>query len=71
MLEQSRQRYLDVIAKARAAGADGGILGCTEIGLLIGPEHFDLPTFNSTLLHANSAVDFALEQNDAPRRNAA
>ena len=71
VLEQSRQRYLDVIAKARAAGADGVILGCTEIGLLIGPEHFDLPTFDSTLLHADSAVDFALEQNDAPRRNAA
>jgi aspartate racemase len=67
----SRQRYLDVIAKAKAAGADGVILGCTEIGLLIGPDHFDLPTFDSTLLHADSAVAFALGQDEAPRRNAA
>ena len=71
VLEQSRQRYLEVIDKARAAGADGVILGCTEIELLIGPDHVGLPTFDSTLLHADSAVDFALEQSDAPRRNAA
>ena len=71
VLEQSRQRYLEVIDKARAAGADGVILGCTEIGLLIGPDHVGLPTFDSTLLHADSAVDFALAQSDAPRRNAA
>ena len=43
--ENSRQRYLDIIANAKAAGADSVILGCTEIGLLIGPQHLDLPTF--------------------------
>ncbi len=69
--DASRQRYLEVIARAKAAGADGVILGCTEIGLLIGPDHFDLPTFDSTLLHADAAVAFALTQDEAPRRNAA
>jgi aspartate racemase len=57
----SRQAYLDIIARGKAAGADSVILGCTEIGLLIGPEHIDLPTFDSTLLHADAAVDFALD----------
>ncbi|WP_374466450.1 aspartate/glutamate racemase family protein [Ferrovibrio sp.] len=56
---QSRQGYLDVIERGRAAGADAVILGCTEIGLLIGPSHTDLPVFDSTLLHAEAAVDFA------------
>jgi aspartate racemase len=69
--EASRQRYLDVIATAEAAGADSVILGCTEIGLLIGPQHFGLPAFDSTLLHADAAVAFALERHDEPRRSAA
>ncbi|WP_300302401.1 aspartate/glutamate racemase family protein [Ferrovibrio sp.] len=55
----SRAAYLDVITRGKAAGADAVILGCTEIGLLIGPEHVDLPVFDSTLLHAEAAVDFA------------
>jgi aspartate racemase len=58
--EPSRRRYIDIVERARAHGADGVILGCTEIGLLIGPEHLDLPTFDSTLLHADAAVDFAI-----------
>ncbi|MFN4163934.1 MAG: aspartate/glutamate racemase family protein [Ferrovibrio sp.] len=56
---QSRQGYLDVIERGRVAGADAVILGCTEIGLLIGPQHTDLPVFDSTLLHSEAAVDFA------------
>jgi aspartate racemase len=69
--EASRQRYLDVVATAAAAGADSVILGCTEICLLIGPQHFDLPVFDSTLLHADAAVAFALESHDEPERSAA
>ncbi len=56
----SRARYLDIIAAAKARGADGVIFGCTEVGLLISPEDFDMPAFNSTELHAQAAVDFAL-----------
>jgi aspartate racemase len=54
----SRRRFLDIVA--RAHGADSVVLGCTEIGLLIGSDDLDLPTFDSTLLHADAAVDFAL-----------
>lgn len=57
----SQRAYLDIIARGKASGADSVILGCTEIGLLIGPEHIDLPAFNSTLLHADAAVNFALD----------
>ena len=60
--DESRQRYLDVVAKAKTAGADSVILGCTEIGLLIGPNDLNLPTFDSTLLHADAAVAFALDE---------
>lgn len=59
---ESRRRYLDIIEKARSQGADGVILGCTEICLLIGPEHTDLPVFDSTLLHVNAAIEFALQE---------
>ncbi|UZE47198.1 aspartate/glutamate racemase family protein [Rhodopseudomonas sp. P2A-2r] len=69
--QASRQRYLDVIATAKAAGADSVILGCTEIGLLIGAKDFDLPAFDSTLIHADAAVAFALDQLDTRKRNAA
>jgi len=62
VLDESRARYMDVIARGRAAGADSVILGCTEIGLLIKPEDLDLPAFDSTLLHADAEIEFALRQ---------
>lgn len=57
--DASRRRYLEVVERGRAKGADGVILGCTEIGLLIGAKHTDLAVFDSTLLHADAAIDFA------------
>ncbi|MEF2073681.1 aspartate/glutamate racemase family protein [Consotaella aegiceratis] len=57
--ETSRQAYLEVIEQGRAQGADSVILGCTEIGLLIGPADTDLPVIDSTKVHALAAVDFA------------
>lgn len=71
VLESSRERYIDIIARGRAAGADSVILGCTEIGLLLGPDDIDLPVFDSTVIHADAAVEFSLAQDDAPRRDAA
>jgi len=68
--DESRRRYLDVIARGKAQGADGVILGCTEICLLVGPDHIDLPVFDSTLLHADAAVEFAMAQ-ETPRPRAA
>jgi aspartate racemase len=50
---------IEIVEKGRRAGADSVILGYTEIGLLIGPEHLALPTFDSTFLHADEAVRFA------------
>jgi aspartate racemase len=58
--DESRLRYLDVIAHGKAQGADSVILGCTEICLLVGPEHIDLPVFDSTMLHADAALAFSM-----------
>jgi aspartate racemase len=69
--EPSRQLYMEVIDRGRFAGADGVILGCTEIGLLIQPDKIDLPTLDSTLLHADAAVDFALGGGPLGRADAA
>ena len=63
--DSSRERYRDVIARGKARGADAVILGCTEIGLLIGESDTDLPVFDSTFLHADAAVDFALAKSAA------
>ena len=60
--EESRAAYRAVVAAMAAAGADSLILGCTEIGLLIGPEDVALPVFDTTLIHAEAAVDFLLER---------
>ena len=60
---ESKQAYLDVVEQARRTEAvDSIIFGCTEVGLLIGPEDFDIPTFDTTELHAKAALDFALGQ---------
>lgn len=58
--EASRRAYLQVIAQLRHEGAQGVILGCTEIGLLLKQEHCALPLFDTTALHARAAVDQAL-----------
>lgn len=60
---ESRERYKAIIDHARAKGADSVILGCTEIGLLIQQADSSLPIFDSTHLHAEAAVDFALTPN--------
>lgn len=56
---ESKQAFLDIIARGKAAGADSVILGCTEIGLLIGANDGELPVFDSTFLHAQAAIEFA------------
>ncbi len=60
VLDTSRKRMISIIEKAREAGADSVILGCTEICLLLDPAHLPLPGFDSTAIHARAAVDFAL-----------
>lgn len=56
----SREVYQSIIADLMAAGAQGVILGCTEIPLLIQQEHSPVPVFDTTYLHAAAAVEFAL-----------
>ena len=60
ILESSRLFFLDVINRLSAQGAEGIVLGCTEIPLLIEPQHCNLPLFNTSLLHAAKALEFAL-----------
>lgn len=62
----SKQRYLDIVAKGKAAGADSVILGCTEIGLLVEASDFDIPAFDSTLLHADAAIRLSLAAEAGP-----
>lgn len=56
----SRERYLQIIDRLVEAGAEGIILGCTEIGLLVHDEDCTTPLFDTTRLHAAAAVDYAL-----------
>lgn len=58
--DASRARYQQVIEALAARGAQAIILGCTEISLLIKPEHSELPLLDTTELHARAAVAFAL-----------
>jgi aspartate racemase len=58
--DASRAAYLDVIESAKAAGCDGVIFGCTEVGLLIGGCDLGVPAFDTAELHCAAAVDFML-----------
>ena len=58
--EESRRRYLEVMDSLAGRGAQGVILGCTEIELLVRPGDGTLPTFPTTRLHVEAAVDAAL-----------
>ncbi len=59
--DQSRQAYRAIIAGLVARGAQGVILGCTEIGLLIGPGDVEVPVFDTAALHARAAALAAIE----------
>jgi aspartate racemase len=59
--DASRVEYQRIIAGLKAQGADGVILGCTEIMQLIGPADVSLPVFDTTGLHAQAAVKLAIE----------
>lgn len=55
----SRRVFVDIIAGLARDGAEGCILGCTEIPLLVGPADVELPVFNTTQIHCDAAVAFA------------
>lgn len=59
--QSSREYYRQVIKHLVNMGAEGIVLGCTEIGLLVKPEDSVVPLFDTTLIHAVEAVNLALE----------
>ncbi|MBE6014815.1 MAG: aspartate/glutamate racemase family protein [Lachnospiraceae bacterium] len=59
--DESRNAYSKIIDKLKDRGAEGVILGCTEIGSLIGAKDSSLPIFDTTIIHAESAAKYALE----------
>lgn len=58
---ESRAALVHLIGRLGAAGAQGVVLGCTELELLVGPGDVDLPLFATTRLHAAAAVELALQ----------
>ena len=59
-LDSSRARHREIIARLVAQGAQGIVLGCTELPLLVRPEDSTVPLFDTTALHTAAAVDAAL-----------
>jgi len=59
--ETSREQFRDIIRGLVHAGAEGIILGCTEIGLLVKPSDSSVPLFDTTQIHAEAAVEYALK----------
>ena len=60
--EESKAAFVMEIEKLASQGAEGVILGCTEIGLLIKQEDVEIPVFDTTLIHATKAAEMALER---------
>jgi aspartate racemase len=62
--KSSKEKYLEAIEKLKERGAEGIILGCTEIPLLINQDDTTLPLFDTTYIHANHAAKYALTSKD-------
>ncbi len=62
--QSSRQDYLRIIDRLHRDGAEAVILGCTEIALLIQPQHTDVPLYDTTEIHAMAAVNSAMGSSD-------
>lgn len=62
--DSSREKFLAVIHALKMRGAEGVILGCTEIGLLVSQTDTDVPLFDTTLLHAREAALTALREDE-------
>ncbi|MCX6655879.1 MAG: amino acid racemase [Candidatus Bathyarchaeota archaeon] len=59
--EESRRDYLEIMERLKEKGAQGIILGCTEIPLLIKQEYTKIPVFDTTSIHAEAALQHALK----------
>jgi aspartate racemase len=65
-LPQTRGRFLQIIHGLRVRGAQGVVLGCTEIPLLLQQEHCELPLFDTLTIHAQAGVDFLVDSWKGP-----
>jgi aspartate racemase len=59
--QHSKAQYIGIIEQMVSQGAEGIILGCTEIGLLVHQEDSQVPLFDTTRIHAEAAVEYALD----------
>jgi aspartate racemase len=59
-LDETRQKYISIINRLKSEGAEGVILGCTEIPMLLKAGDCSIPAFDTILIHASAAVEFAL-----------
>ena len=59
--DTSRSRYVDIIQELTVSGAEGVILGCTEIPLLVQQSDVAIPVFDTTTIHATEAFNFAIK----------
>jgi len=59
----SKTKYLRIIDRLAEQGAEGIILGCTEIGMLVSQEDTRVPLFDTTAIHAAKAVEYAIGAN--------
>jgi len=57
---ETKKRYLEIANELIEAGAEGIILGCTEIPLVIKPEDISVPVFDTAIIHSKAAVEFQL-----------
>jgi aspartate racemase len=57
---ESKAKYLGVVERSPASGIDGIIFGCTEVGMLLSQDDFDVPVFDTAVIHARAAMQFAL-----------
>ena len=60
ILKESKIRYQEIISDMQHRGAEGIIAGCTEIGMLINPKDLNLPFYDTTRIHVERGVEFAL-----------
>ena len=58
---ETKKKFLNIINDLEQKGAEGIVLGCTEIPLLIKQSDSHLPVFNTLEVHANAIVDFAIQ----------
>lgn len=62
ILPSSREEFLKAAKKLLERGAEGIILGCTEVNMLMGPNDFKCPVFDTTRIHVDTAIDIAFNE---------